>query len=55
MMKNLAYFIIGLILLPIGGIMVLIKYIKDYGETFVSNIKFRRNWKRNLKRNGDKS
>jgi len=55
MMKNLVYFMVGLILLPIAGIIALIKYIKDYGETFISNIKFRRNWKRNLKRNGDKS
>lgn len=46
-MKNLAYFLVGLILLPImmlATFIMLIKklitYIRDYGEDFIDDVKF---------------
>lgn len=38
-MKNLGYFMVGLVLLPIRGLVALVTYIRDYGKDFVKMYK----------------
>ncbi len=49
-MKNFAYFMVGLICLPLRGIALLVTYIRDYGKGFIDMCKFEKRLKQNLKK-----